>query len=215
MLAHGIRQHSGTLSSLQRRLCGLQGPVAREGLEREPVSRFGRQRSAVSRSMKWWALADGFLLQIIKCSELPWREFNSALRGLTNRALRDHGRVHAKRLERLAAEQRVINGMYRRVSARQFQAALRAVRALGYPTVDRRVLMACVCAQWTHATQAPPEHARALLSEARARVIRLPVRSVLRHNLLETLALNEKLVTKARRAKAGVRASASQRTRRR
>lgn len=141
-------------------------------------------------------IAERITIASVQLRALPWPQFQRRLRQFETALLRSADGVTEKLLvKRQVAKELVIGGLNRKVGPRDFLPAMRRSTALGYSSVDRRVLMACVFAQWAGATSQKRKDALQILNDAKKRALLLRRDSVLRQNLLSALMKAEFLLT--------------------
>lgn len=141
-------------------------------------------------------ITDRVTIASVELADLPWPEFKRRLRQVEAELVRSaRGAAVRVAIKRRVAEEVVIGGLQHEVDRKEFLSAANRSRTLGYSSIDRRVLMACVFAQWANADGRARGQALRLLGDARRRVQSLRRISILRRNLLAVLSQNEQRLT--------------------
>lgn len=143
------------------------------------------------------------------CAEFevrPWRGYCANVRRLCRRLSVRIGAPSAKRLRQIAAEEIVIAATSNLIGRSALRASLRDVEVLGYSSLSKRVVVACVVAQWSAATKAERALAEELIEQARKHLRFLRRSRSARASMSWTLDENERRLrraggTRPRRAK--------------
>jgi hypothetical protein len=129
------------------------------------------------------------------CAEFevrPWRRYCASVRTLRRRLSVGVSAPGAKRLRQIAAEETVIAAGSNLVGRRALRASLSDVEALGYSSLSKRVVVACVVAQWSAATKAERALAEGLIEQARKHLRFLRRTRPARTSMSQTLDENER-----------------------
>lgn len=131
----------------------------------------------------------------------PWHGFRANVARSCRLLCDGVGPRLAKRLRQLAAVEIVVGAASALVGRAAMSSALAEVKGCGYPSLSKRVVVACVVAQWATARKMDRFFADELIAEARKHVRFLRLTSFARTDMSLTLDRNERLLNRAVRKK--------------
>lgn len=166
-------------------------------LQRASVPRLGGSRNAKLVSATHMStVAHALILECIRLEGRSWPDlvrFCAAFRRAHSMYLEGKDRLF---LIQYIAEELLVQARFRNLDSVRFRRSLTRTRKLGYSSLSRRVLCACVVAQWAVRRRSHHELAFRELNDARRRVMLLRRANPLRRNLLQLLDENSGRIAK-------------------